>query len=73
MQIPDWPISGDREIELLKQVLASPQWGGFHPMVQEFERSFAAFQHCAHCVTAANGTVTLEIGLAASGIGRATR
>lgn len=69
MQIPNWPISGDREIELLQQVLLSPQWGGFHPIVEEFERSFAAYQHCAHCVTAANGTVTLEIGLAASGIG----
>jgi dTDP-4-amino-4,6-dideoxygalactose transaminase len=69
MNIPNWPISSEREMELLRQVLESPQWGGFHPIVEEFEQRFAAFQHCAHCVTAANGTVTLEIGLAASGIG----
>lgn len=69
MQIPNWPVAGEREIELLREVLASPQWGGFHPMVEEFERRFAAFAQCDHCVTAANGTVTLEIGLAASGIG----
>ena len=69
MHIPNWPISGARELELLQQVLSSPQWGGFHPIVEEFERSFAAYQHCAHCITAANGTATLEIGLAASGIG----
>ena len=52
MQIPNWPISGERELELLAQVLGSPQWGGFHEMVGEFEKSFAAYQHCAHCVTA---------------------
>jgi len=69
MQIPNWPVAGTREIELLQQVLASPQWGGFHPLLAEFEAAFAAFQHCRHAVTAANGTVTLEIGLAASGIG----
>ena len=69
MQIPNWPIAGQRERELLEQVLDSPQWGGFHPLVAEFEQQFAAFQHCAHCISAANGTVTLEIGLAACGIG----
>ncbi|MGC3956522.1 MAG: DegT/DnrJ/EryC1/StrS family aminotransferase [Verrucomicrobiota bacterium] len=69
MQIPNWPIAGERELDLVRQVLESPQWGGFHEIVGEFERQFAAFQHCRHCVTASNGTVTLEIGLAASGIG----
>jgi dTDP-4-amino-4,6-dideoxygalactose transaminase len=69
MRIPNWPEAGEREMQLLREVLASPQWGGFHPIVGEFERKFAAFQHCEHCVAAANGTVTLEIGLAASGIG----
>lgn len=69
MHIPDWPVATDREKELISEVLASPQWGGFHPFVTRFENEFAAFQQTAHCIAAMNGTVTLEMGLAASGIG----
>lgn len=69
MRIPAWPIHTEREIELLRQVLASPQWGGFHEMVGRLEREFAAFQHCAHGISAVNGTVTLETALAVLGIG----
>jgi len=65
MKIPRWPEAGERELELLREVLADGQWGGFHPMVAQFEREFAAFQHCAHGVTAVNGTVTLEMILEA--------
>lgn len=68
LRIPDWPISGPRERELLDQVLASPQWGGFHPIVAEFEQQFAAFQHADQCVTATNGTLTLEAGFSCSGL-----
>jgi dTDP-4-amino-4,6-dideoxygalactose transaminase len=71
MQIPSWPQSGEREAELLREVLESPQWGGFHPFISEFEQSFAAYQHCAFGVSAFNGTVTLELALAVLGIGRA--
>lgn len=67
MKIPDWPQAGERERELLDEVLRSPQWGGFHPMVSEFEQKFAAFQDAKHCATAANGTLTLEAGFAAAG------
>ncbi len=67
--LPSWPVSTDRERELLDQVLASPQWGGFNPMIGEFEQKFAAYQHCAYGVAAVNGTVTLEMMLVAAGIG----
>jgi dTDP-4-amino-4,6-dideoxygalactose transaminase len=50
-------------------VLDSPQWGGFHPFVAEWEETFAAFQHSAYGISAFNGTVTLEIALSALGIG----
>jgi dTDP-4-amino-4,6-dideoxygalactose transaminase len=50
-------------------VLASPQWGGFHPMVGQFEEAFAAFQQARFGVSAFNGTVTLEAMLAVLGIG----
>lgn len=69
MHIPKWPEAGEREIELLREVLASGQWGGFHQIVTEFEQNFAASQHCAHGMGAFNGTVTLEAMLAVLGIG----
>lgn len=68
MTIPKWPQGGERELELLREVLASGQWGGFHEMVRQFERSFAAFQHCQFGVSAANGTVTLEMALDVAGV-----
>ena len=69
MNLPKWPVSGDREIELLREVLASSQWGGFHEMVARFETQFAEFQHARHAISASNGTVTLEIALEAAGVG----
>lgn len=69
MRIPSWPIATERELELLKEVLASPQWGGFNEIVGRFEREFAAFQHSTHGISAMNGTVSLEMALLALGIG----
>lgn len=56
-------------MELLRQVLESERWGGYHEFVGRFEKEFAVFQHCAHGVSAVNGTVTLEMALEAAGIG----
>jgi dTDP-4-amino-4,6-dideoxygalactose transaminase len=50
-------------------VLESPQWGGFHPFVAEFEQSFAAYQHAKYGISTFNGTVSLELALAALNIG----
>ncbi|HEY6987084.1 MAG TPA: DegT/DnrJ/EryC1/StrS family aminotransferase [Bryobacteraceae bacterium] len=69
MQIPPWPSAGEREAELLRMVLESPQWGGFHPFVAEFEQSFAAYQHARFGISAMNGSVTLELALEVLGIG----
>ena len=69
MQVSKWPISGAREIELLREVLDSDRWGGYHDFVGRFEREFCQFQHCDYGVTAANGTVTLEMALEALEIG----
>ncbi len=63
MHIPSWPQAGDREEELLRSVLASPQWGGFHPFVEQFETDFADYQHSRFGISAFNGTVTLELAL----------
>jgi dTDP-4-amino-4,6-dideoxygalactose transaminase len=69
MVIPKWPVADEREIELIRQVLESSQWGGFHEIVGRFEQAFAAFQDCQYGVSAFNGTVTLEMALEAMGIG----
>jgi dTDP-4-amino-4,6-dideoxygalactose transaminase len=69
MNIPAWPQADEREAELLRMVLESTQWGGFHPFVSEFEQSFAAYQHASHGISAFNGSVTLELALDVLGIG----
>ena len=69
MHIPDWPVAGDREIGLLREVLASRHWGGFHPFVADFEQRFAQFQHCQHGIAVMNGTVSLEAAFAVEELG----
>jgi dTDP-4-amino-4,6-dideoxygalactose transaminase len=69
MRIPKWPAAAGRELPLLGEVLESNQWGGFHEFVDRFERFFAAFQHCLYGVSSANGTLALEMAMAAAGLG----
>ncbi|MFN0105574.1 MAG: DegT/DnrJ/EryC1/StrS family aminotransferase [Bryobacteraceae bacterium] len=68
IELPEWPISDSREIALLQEVLRSPQWGGFHPLVGNFEDAFSEYQGARFGVSAVNGTVTLEMMLACGGI-----
>lgn len=68
MQIPQWPIAGERERELLDEVLRSKLWGGYHPIVAQFEQQFAEFQNCRYGITVANGTLSLEMALLCTGI-----
>jgi dTDP-4-amino-4,6-dideoxygalactose transaminase len=69
MDIPNWPVWDERELQLLREVLESGRWGGYHEFVDRLEQQFAAFQHCAHGVAAMNGTMTLEMALIAAGVG----
>src|ERR1039458_1286180 len=69
MQIPNWPISTDRELELLREVLESGRWGGHSDFVNRQEGEFYPFAHSAHAISAMNGTVTLEMALCAADIG----
>jgi dTDP-4-amino-4,6-dideoxygalactose transaminase len=57
------------EEERLLAVLRSGVWGGYSPAVKEFEDRFAAYLGAAHCVTMANGTVSLEVALRCEGVG----
>src|ERR1035438_6144069 len=53
MPIPNWPISTEREVELLREVLDSGRWGGHSDFVKRLEGEFAGFTHCAHAISAA--------------------
>ena len=66
---PRWPQWGEAESRRLQEVLASGEWGGFNPAVKEFEEAFARRHQAKHCVTAVNGTLTLEAALRVVGVG----
>lgn len=67
---PAWPHFAPDEVGAAVRVLASGKpnyWGGEEG--RQFEREFAAFVGCEYGVAVANGTVALELGLRALGIG----
>jgi dTDP-4-amino-4,6-dideoxygalactose transaminase len=66
---PRWPQWDERERERVLGVLASGEWGGFNPVVKDFERTFAQRHQAKHCITAVNGTISLEAALRVLGVG----
>jgi len=67
---PEWPRYGDREEQLLLEVLHSGQWGELTgSKVAEFTRAFAAFQGADWGVSVPNGTLALELALQTLGVG----
>lgn len=56
------------EAQILR-VLRSGVWGGYSDAVREFESRFGDYIGEAHCITVANGTVSLEVALRCEGIG----
>jgi dTDP-4-amino-4,6-dideoxygalactose transaminase len=67
---PSWPIYGDRERELLNEVLESGHWGTLTgDKVVTFEKQFATFQGAKFGVCVPNGTLALELALESLGVG----
>lgn len=68
---PVWPKLGARERTLLDEVFAGTLWGGtgLGPKIAEFNRAFAAYCDVKFGAAVANGTVSMELCLAAWGIG----
>ncbi len=65
-----WPIYASDEIDAVQDVLRRGQgnaWSG--PDVAAFEADYAAYVGVPHAVALSNGTVALELGLRALGIG----
>lgn len=68
--LPSWPCYSPPEVEACAAVLRSGQvnyWTGREG--KEFEREYAAYLGVPYAVAVANGTVALELGLRALGIG----
>ena len=66
-----WPQFDERERRAINGVLESRNWGGYpfpNQQAEVFARRFADHQGARHALCAANGTVTLEIALKATGV-----
>jgi dTDP-4-amino-4,6-dideoxygalactose transaminase len=66
---PRWPQWGEAEAKRLQEVLDSGEWGGFNPVVKGFEAAFARRHQAKYCISAVNGTLTLEAALRVVGVG----
>jgi len=66
---PRWPQWDSREEQRLLDTLHGDDWGGFTPVVAEFEQAFARHHGTAYGIAAVNGTQTLVAVLMAAGIG----
>ena len=68
---PKWPYAGERERELIDEVLSSDIWGGtgLGPKITELNEEFAKYCDAKYGAAVANGTVSMELCLVAWGIG----
>jgi dTDP-4-amino-4,6-dideoxygalactose transaminase len=69
---PPWPVWDQRDLDAVTGVVKSGRWGGYPypgPQTAAFARAFAELQGGGYAVPMANGTVTMEVALRASGIG----
>jgi dTDP-4-amino-4,6-dideoxygalactose transaminase len=66
---PRWPQWDAREQTHILAVLESGEWGGFNEKVNEFEQIFGRRHQAKHCITAVNGTLSLEAALRVLGVG----
>jgi dTDP-4-amino-4,6-dideoxygalactose transaminase len=66
---PRWPQWGEAEARRVAEVLESGEWGGFNPLVREFEAAWATRHQAQYCITAVNGTLTLEAALRVMEVG----
>ncbi|MBK7106994.1 MAG: DegT/DnrJ/EryC1/StrS family aminotransferase [Ignavibacteriae bacterium] len=66
---PAWPVWDENEEKALLQVLHSGIWSYNGPKEIEFNKMFADFTGTKYAISAANGTITLQLALEALGIG----
>jgi len=66
---PKWPVWDKNEERALTETLKSGIWSYNGPMETEFNKRYAEFTGVKYALSAANGTVTLQLALEACGIG----
>ncbi|MBN2592456.1 MAG: DegT/DnrJ/EryC1/StrS family aminotransferase [Sedimentisphaerales bacterium] len=66
---PRWPVWDKKEEKGLLEVLKSGVWSYNGPKEKQFNKTFAKFIGAEYAISAANGTVTLQLALEACGIG----
>ncbi len=67
---PGWPVWDESELNALREVLESGQWGIGNSKVPEFEEKFAAYVGVKQGICVTNGTSALEIALRAADVSR---
>ena len=67
---PGWTQITQADKDGLQSVYDHNVWGINGPKNQEFREKFAAYSGVKHCLTVANGTVSIELILRGLGIGR---
>ncbi len=66
-----WPVHDEREIEALREVVESGNWGGFpSPNVHaaKLGEAFALFQGARYGICTSSGTTAIEVALKAAGV-----
>lgn len=66
-----WPVHDEREIDALREVVESGNWGGFpSPNVNasKFAEAFAAHQGAKFGICTSSGTTAIEVALKAAGL-----
>lgn len=66
---PKWPVWDEKEEKALVEVLNSGVWSYNGPKETEFNKNFAEYTGTKYALSAANGTVTLQMALEACGVG----
>ncbi len=66
---PQWPVWDEREEKALLEVLRSGVWSYNGPKERQFNDAFARFIGTDYALSAANGTITLQLALEACGVG----
>lgn len=66
---PKWPVWDNKEEKALLEVLNSGVWSYNGPKEAEFNKNFAEFTGVKYAISAANGTVTLQMALEACEVG----
>ena len=66
---PQWPVWGNKEMKKLELALNSGVWSYNGPMEQSFNQAFKKVVNTNYVISAANGTVTLQLALEALDVG----